>query len=39
MLQGKPTEQDLGMFDAINDSLQSLQILNSKQTFLERLEP
>ncbi|EGH08091.1 hypothetical protein Pgy4_05242, partial [Pseudomonas savastanoi pv. glycinea str. race 4] len=28
-----------GMLDAINDSLQSLQILNSKETFLERLEP
>lgn len=39
VLQGKPTEQDLGMLDAINDSLQSLQILNSKETFLELLEP
>ncbi|KPB32319.1 MULTISPECIES: hypothetical protein [Pseudomonas syringae group genomosp. 2] len=38
-LSGKGTAKDLGMLDAINDSLQLLQILNSKETFLGRLEP
>ncbi|WP_439857361.1 hypothetical protein [Pseudomonas syringae] len=38
-LQGKATARDLGMLDAINDSLQSLQILTSKETFLGRIEP
>lgn len=37
-LSGKGTAQDLGMLDAINDSLQALDILDPKETFLNRKE-
>ncbi|KPW28742.1 hypothetical protein ALP45_02414 [Pseudomonas coronafaciens pv. atropurpurea] len=34
VLQGEKNSQDLGMLDAINDSLQALDILKSKETLL-----
>ncbi|RMQ50595.1 hypothetical protein ALQ04_03808 [Pseudomonas cichorii] len=38
VLQTKGTLQDQGMFDAINDVLQFLEILKSNDTFLGRAE-
>ncbi len=34
-LMGKPTRQDLGLLDAVNDTLQELGILNAQQTFFK----
>lgn len=33
VLSGKATIQDIGMMDAINDTLQEIGILESKKTF------
>ncbi|WP_122276247.1 hypothetical protein [Pseudomonas syringae group genomosp. 3] len=39
VLRGEKISQDLGMLDAINDTLQALEVLKSKETFLGRIEP
>ena len=36
-LTGKATTEDLGLFDAINDTLQQLQVVEKDKTFLPRL--
>lgn len=33
VLNGKATPQDLGLLDAINDTLQELEIINEGKTF------
>lgn len=37
-LQGKSSAEDIGLFDAVNDSLQALQLLKSGEAFLARLK-
>lgn len=35
-VSGKATRQDLGMLGAVNDTLQELGIIDSKETFFKR---
>jgi hypothetical protein len=34
VLNGETTDEDLGLMDAINDSLQALEVLEKDETFL-----
>ncbi|MFK8330975.1 hypothetical protein M2D63_013270 [Pseudomonas sp. BJa5] len=38
LLDGKATPHDLGRHDALNDVLQDLGVLSSKETYLSRLD-
>lgn len=36
VVKGKATKQDIGLIDAVNDTLQALKIINADESFYKR---
>jgi hypothetical protein len=36
VVKGNPTKQDIGLIDAVNDTLQALKIINADESFYKR---